>query len=61
VSSWSCQPGQPANLAEVVWSPAEAALRVQTVVIERFRCRVEQKRTEVTERNLPLTANIPAQ
>jgi hypothetical protein len=36
VSSWSCQPGQPANLAEVVWSPAEAALSLRSALIGPF-------------------------
>jgi len=36
VTSWSCQPGQSANLAEVVWHPVEAALHPRTTVIEHF-------------------------
>jgi N-acetylglucosamine-6-phosphate deacetylase len=36
VSSWSCQLGQPANLAEVVWSPAEAALSLRSALIGPF-------------------------
>ncbi len=32
VRPWSCQPGQPANLAEVVWSPADAALKLRAAV-----------------------------
>ena len=36
VTSWSCHPGQSANLAEVDWHPAEAALRLRTAVIEHF-------------------------
>jgi N-acetylglucosamine-6-phosphate deacetylase len=38
VTPWSCQPGQPANLAEVAWSRAGAAITVRSVVIERFNC-----------------------
>jgi len=36
VTSWSCQPSQPANLAEVEWHPTEAALHPRTSVIEHF-------------------------
>jgi len=36
VTSWSCQPGQSANLAEVDWHPAKAALHPRTTVIEHF-------------------------
>ena len=37
VTAWSCEPGQPANLAEVDWQPADAVLRVRTAVIGEFR------------------------
>ena len=36
VTSWSCQPGAVANLAEVDWHPAEFALHPREAVIERF-------------------------
>jgi N-acetylglucosamine-6-phosphate deacetylase len=36
VNPWSCQPGQPANLAELSWSPDAATIRLHTAVIERF-------------------------
>ena len=35
-SSWSCQAGQAANLAEVLWSPARAELELRTSIIGRF-------------------------
>jgi len=37
-TAWSCQAGQPANLIELTWSRPEAAIRIHTVVIERFSC-----------------------
>jgi len=36
LAPWSCQPEQPANLAEVNWSRADAAISVRTAVIGRF-------------------------
>lgn len=36
VTAWSCQPGQPANLAELAWRPDDAAISVRTAIIERF-------------------------
>jgi N-acetylglucosamine-6-phosphate deacetylase len=32
VTSWSCQPGQPANLTELDWSRADAAIRIRTAI-----------------------------
>jgi N-acetylglucosamine-6-phosphate deacetylase len=36
VIAWSCQPGRPANLAELTWRRAEAAVNILIAVIERF-------------------------
>jgi N-acetylglucosamine-6-phosphate deacetylase len=36
VTSWSCRPGQPANLAELSWTSADAAPKLHTAVIEGF-------------------------
>jgi len=36
VTPWSCQPGQSANLAEIVWHPGDALPQVRTAVIGGF-------------------------
>ena len=39
VAAWSCQPGQPANLVELAWSPTDAAITIRAAVIHQFGCR----------------------
>jgi N-acetylglucosamine-6-phosphate deacetylase len=36
VTAWTCQPGQPANLIELDWHPADVVLKLRTAIIQQF-------------------------
>ncbi|PWU08612.1 MAG: N-acetylglucosamine-6-phosphate deacetylase [Verrucomicrobia bacterium] len=44
VTSWSCEPGQSANVAQLDWYPTEPALHPRITVIERFVSETEKLR-----------------